>query len=302
MSVAVAPLVVTEPGVYSIPEDVYHADCVPGGSLSSSGAKLLLPPSCPALFRWEQDHPRPATKDLDLGSAAHKLVLGSGPEIVVVEANDWRTKAAQEARDEAHATGAIPLLPAQHAQVSEMAAALREHPLASALFDPERGKPEQSLFWRDSATGVMRRGRLDWMPEERVGRPTIFVDFKSSRSAAPSSLGRHVADYGYHTQAAWYLDGIIALGLAARPVFWFVWQEKKAPYLVSVSELDAKALQIGREKNRQAIEIYARCMKTGEWPGYESPVVTSLPPWIEMAHENGDDWGNPHDSDTTDGW
>ena len=32
-------------GVYDIPEDLYHRDPVPGGSLSCSGAKKLLPPS-----------------------------------------------------------------------------------------------------------------------------------------------------------------------------------------------------------------------------------------------------------------
>jgi hypothetical protein len=42
--------VITQPGVYDLPADVYHADPVPpelGGSLSSSGAKLLLPRPAP---------------------------------------------------------------------------------------------------------------------------------------------------------------------------------------------------------------------------------------------------------------
>ena len=49
--IAEAEVVVDEPGVYDgLDEAAYHADPVPGGSLSASGAKLLLPPSCPALY------------------------------------------------------------------------------------------------------------------------------------------------------------------------------------------------------------------------------------------------------------
>jgi hypothetical protein len=51
------PALITEPGVYDIAEDHYHADPVPGGSLSNSGAKKLLPPSCPAKFAYEREHP-----------------------------------------------------------------------------------------------------------------------------------------------------------------------------------------------------------------------------------------------------
>ena len=78
-------------------EATYHGDPVPGGSLSSTGARKLLPPSCPALFRWQQDHP--VHKDVfDFGSAAHRLVLGAGPEIALLDYDNMRTKAAQEER------------------------------------------------------------------------------------------------------------------------------------------------------------------------------------------------------------
>src|SRR5438270_12221695 len=100
---------VTAPGVYDLPEYVYHADPVPGGSLSQSGAKKLLA-TCPARFRYERDHPPAPTDAMELGTAAHKLVLGIGPDLVEVEAKDWRTKAAQEAAEVARARGAVPVL------------------------------------------------------------------------------------------------------------------------------------------------------------------------------------------------
>lgn len=162
------------PGVYDIPADEYHADRT---SLSSSGARKLLPPSCPALFRWEQDHPQPPKKTFEIGTAAHQMVLGAGPELVVVDRERWDTNAVKAEVAAIRETGAVPLKPSQYAEIKAMAAALRAHPLAAALLDPEYGKPEQSLFWRDPETGVNCRARLDWLPDSDGGR-MLAPDYK----------------------------------------------------------------------------------------------------------------------------
>jgi len=175
---AAEPAILTQPGVYEIPEAVYHGDPVPGGSLSASGAKRLLPPSCPARFRYEQEHPV-FKATFDFGSAAHKMVLGVGPDLAVIDAEDWRTKAAKDEREAARLSGRIPVLRSEHAEVMAMAAALREHPVASALFDPQRGgKAEQSLFWPDAEFGIWRRARLDWMPDPNAPGRFILGDYK----------------------------------------------------------------------------------------------------------------------------
>ncbi len=287
MGVSVQPdvQVITEPGVYDLPEEIYHADPVPAGSLSSSGARRLLPPSCPARFRYEQQHGRPAKAEFDFGHAAHRLALGTGPELVVVDAADWRTKAAREARDAARAAGQMPLLAHEMEQVEAMAAALAEHPAAAALFG-DGGAPEQSLFWVDDRSGIWRRARLDWFPVQR-GRRLIVPDYKTARSADLDAIQRAAWSFGWAQQAAWYLDGVTALGLAgdAKPAFLFVVQEKDAPYLVTVVELDPVALDIGRELNRRAIEIYKRCSREGRWPAYSDGVeLVSLPGWVENRY------------------
>jgi hypothetical protein len=171
------PVLVDRPGVYDMDEVTYFSDPVPVGSLSASGAKLLLPPSCPALFRHAADNPPKAKREFDIGHAAHKYVLGVGTELVSVEANDWRTTKAKEAAKAARAEGKIPLLAREVAQVKAMAAALRRNPYAAALLNPERGKPEQSIFWFDETFGIWRRARLDWLPD--VGRGRFIVpDYK----------------------------------------------------------------------------------------------------------------------------
>ncbi len=280
------PVVITEPGVYDIPEDLYHADPVPRGSLSSSGARKLLPPSCPARFWWEREHGQPRRKVFDFGHAAHKLVLGSGQDLVVVEAEGWRTKDAQRQRKEAYAAGAVPLLAHEYGAVEAMATAIRAHPIASVLFGGGRGAPEQSLFWRDERSGIMRRARLDWNPTP-AGSRLIVPDYKTTESASPESIAHSVHKYGYHQQARWNLDGIKALGLAGsyEPAFVFVIQEKAAPHLISVIELDAAALRVAAIQNREAIEVFQRCTQAGQWPGYSDDVeLVSLPPWVENKY------------------
>jgi hypothetical protein len=282
MSAAVVetpPTQITEPGVYDLPEAVYHADPVPDGSLSHSGAKRLLPPSCPAIFRHEQLHGRADKRAFDFGHAAHSQVLGTGAQLVVVDADDWRTKAAQEQRKAAYAAGHVPILTEEYEQVCGMAEALRSHPVASALFDPKRGQPEQSLFWQDERFGIWRRARLDWLPFATDGR-MIVGDYKSCVSAEPSAFAKSVWNYGYYMQVPWYLDGVTALGLADRAAFVLVAQEKTAPYVVSVFELDTEAIDFGRRRNEQAMEVYVDCKANDTWPAYTSDVeLLSLPAW-----------------------
>jgi hypothetical protein len=291
-----APItLVSEPGVYEMPADVYHSDPVPGGSLSSSEARKLLPPSCPALFRHYKDHPeeRVTSKALDFGSAAHAIVLeGDESAIVEVDYADYRKKDAQAQRDAAHAAGRIPLLPPELRRVREMAAALRAHPVAAKLL--ASGQPERSLFWADGKTGVRCRARLDWQRDARAGRRVIIPDYKTAKSAEPRAFARAAVDHSYHVQAAWYLNAVRALGLAGDDAaFVFIVQEKTPPYLVTVCELDADALALGHALARAAIDTYLRCSESGRWPGYrndEDIAYISLPPWAadqleDVPHE-----------------
>lgn len=274
--------VVTKPGTYDdMPEAIYHRDPVLTGSLSSTGAKRLLPPSCPAIFDYQRRHP--VHKDVfDFGRAAHRELLGVGAPLVVVEADSWRTKAAQAAKDDAYSEGMTPLLRADYDRVQAMIRALREHPLAAALFNPDRGRPEVSAFWVDKPTNVWRRARFDWLPEP-VGGRLILPDFKTAVSAHPGTFARKAPDFGYEVQAAFYLDAVEALDLGPDPAFLFVAQMKEPPFVVSVIELDVKALDRGRRRVQQALEIYRECTKTGRWPGFSDDVtLVALPAWAEM--------------------
>lgn len=282
-----ATMEITEPGVYDdLPNDTYHADPVPAGSLSVSGARKLLPPHCPAIFAYERTHGRTTTTAFEFGHAAHDKVLGAGPEIVCCDFPDWRTKKAQEVAKEIRGRGGVPLLPDDYRKVQEMADAILAHPIASVLFAPDSGTPEASLFWVDEPSGVWRRARLDWKPTAQPGKRLIIPDYKTADSANPDRFAKSAVNFGYHQQDAWYTEAAETLNLGDDPAFVFVVQEKTPPYLVSVIQLDRNARRIGDLLNRQAINTYAECTSTGHWPTYTDDVVlTSLPYWYERNFE-----------------
>lgn len=250
------------PGLHDdVPEAEYHAH---RGSLSVSGAKVLL--KSPKRFRWEQEHP--VFKSIfDFGSAAHALVLGVGAELVVHEYDAEKVKSpkstnawkAEQAEVREH--GGVLLTPAEYAQVEAMADELSSHTLAMQLLSA--GKPEVSAYAIDEETGVMRRGRVDWL------HPSLLVDYKSAASSHPDAwAGRYgvISKMGYDLQAAWYTDLLRDIGHPAT-AFAFIAQEKEPPYEVSVIFVDDADLYAARERNRLALQIYRDCTASGIWPG-----------------------------------
>ncbi len=245
------------PGFHpDIPEAEYHAD---RDSLSVTGAKTLL--RAPALFKWQQDNP--VHKDVfDIGTAAHRLVLGVGAPIAVIDADSWRSKAAQEARDAARGRHETPLLAADHQRVQAMADRLSSHQLAMRLLSD--GQAEVSAYAPDEETGVMRRGRFDWLGS------SVLTDYKTAASVDPRDLaGRYgaVKKWGYDQQTAWYLDLARDLGHPAL-AFAFIFQMKEPPYLVTVAYVDEADLYDARQRNRLALETFRDCTESGTWPGY----------------------------------
>jgi hypothetical protein len=271
--------------VRDLPHDQYLAH----PALSSSGAKVLVRPGGPARYAYERIHGRPPKDEFDVGHAAHTAVLGVGPELVIIDAPDWRTTAAKQARDLARSTGKVPVLTATAAKVADMADALRAHPVARRLLHPAAGQPEVSLFWHDPEHQVDRRGRVDFLRTPDPDGRLILVDYKSTSAGAdPDTLARAVINYGYHGQAAWYRDLVIGLGLAASAPFVFVFQETTAPYLVHCVELDPDLLAMGADRNQRALSIFAECTRTGVWGGYNDDGITTIsaPTWALRQHED----------------
>lgn len=270
------PLIIAEPGWHpTIPEGVYHAGPTPTESLSQSGAKELL--RSPAHYRHKTDHGRAPRPEFDFGHVAHSLVLGEGLQVCEVHADSWRTKAAQAERDAARADGAVPILSADLRKAEAMAEVVAAHPTAGPLL--RDGMPEVSLFDIDHATGEWIRGRVDYWADGAL------VDYKTTTDAAADTFNRKsVAGFGYYAQAAWYLDMAARLDMGSDR-FIFVAQEKEPPYAVSVLDLDEDYLDLGRARNRRAIDIFHECRTSGQWPGYPQSITRLSPPaWMLRDH------------------
>jgi hypothetical protein len=262
--------------VEDLPDEQYHAD----PALSASGAKRLLPPSCPARFKYERDNGgRPNKRAFDVGHAAHAAVLGVGLELVVVDAANWMTKAAKEQRDAAYAEGKCPILVSEKYNVDRMAEAIREHPVAGYLLAKDSGKPEVSAFWHDEKHGIDRRARFDWLPHITDDGRLVIPDYKTTNSAEPRKFAKSMFDFGYDVQAVFYMDAIRALGLADDITFVFIAQETTAPYLITVHEFDEIGLRLGRERVDRACALFAECTATGIWPGYSDDIELVTPPY-----------------------
>lgn len=272
--------------IEGLADDEYHGA---KWALSSSGARMLLPPSAPALFRHAMDTERKPKREFDFGHIAHRLLLGDGarfevlhPEVVGLKAdgtaaaNPRATAGWKQAEQEARERGRVPIHADDFRKAEAMVSAVRAHETAGPLFTD--GKAEVSLFAQDPDTGVWLRARPDWWTA--LDGRAVFVDFKTAVSAEPETFARKATrDFGYHVQAAVYRRVAALLGLGDVR-FLFVACEKTPPHLVSVTGFDAAALAEADRLCSQAIATYAACVESGRWPGYPPQIHTaSLPPW-----------------------
>lgn len=276
---------IDRPGIYEIDEATYHADCCPSPSLSSGIARDLVAAS--PLHAWH-NHPRlnpnhePEESDrFDLGRAAHALILEGRDAFEVIDAPDWRTKTAQQARDVARSGCKIPILAGKWEDMQAMAHALR---MQLDAFEEEPrpltgGRPEQTIVWQEP-NGIWCRARLDWLHDD--GR--FIDDLKTGAgSANPDVWTRIMFGLGADVQAAFYLRGYKAVsGIEAQ---WrFVVCENEPPFACSVVGLTPAVLEIGRRKVEYAVGLWRECMESGRWPGYPARTCyAELPPWIESS-------------------
>jgi len=259
------------PGIYEgVSNSAYHAD----PALGSTSLKTLATKT-PAHYKYDQEHPK--TSDaLDLGTAAHSLILeGDESGVKVIDVDDKRGAKWTVPADEARKAGKIPLVSKEWAQVKAMRDAVMAHPVARFLFANHLA--EQSVFWEED--GLTLKCRPD------AWKPGTLIDLKTARDANPTTFGKTAHEYGYHQSAAQYIDGVKAATGEELP-FHFVLVEKTEPYLVSVVELDVEAINLGRQLNDRAKRIYRECVGSGNWPGYPSGELVSLPMWaIYQAEE-----------------
>lgn len=312
--------IIREPGAYpDIDMKVYHgaANLLPGPSLSSSGAKTILEQS-PAHFFWNSpmNPARPPESDephFSVGKASHDLLLLGGDwksayHILPEGFSRAKTKQFAEeiaAADYAKSKGKTIIRAADMALVEKIADKISGN--ADARNALIRGVPEMTLAWQDELTGVWLRARPDFLPQSCIdGGPVRIVTdlkFMAASHCSPRGFSRAVDNFGFYISAAWYGEGIRQIYGKPPTHFMFVVIEKEPPHTVSTYWLEDEDIQRGRLMMRQAINVFAECVKRNDWPGYTTrPTPIGLPTYARMRIEAETEtdltraiWGEPEE-------
>lgn len=271
-------------------EGMSNADYHAHPAISASGLKLIgkSPLHYWAAYLDPDREPREETPALKLGTAIHTAVLEPDrfrQEYVVAPQVDRRTKDGKETwaafEAECAAGGKTPISADDFSTCEKISHRLREHPAAQVLF--KSGVAETSMFWTDPETGVQCKCRPDWLISG-----VACVDVKSTTDASPAAFARACANYEYHMQAAWYLDGIRSCTNDDVSAFIFAAFEKDTPHAVAFYNADPDMIELGRREYRRRLAIYADCLKSNTWPGYPASITNlSLPAWVlKAANDN----------------
>lgn len=290
--------VIDAPGLYpDIGEREYHNDCVgPAPSLSSSIAKLMFYRS-PMHARFEHARLNPLKRDdgdaptrpREIGTAAHKLILGAGRKLHVIDSTDYKNKAAQTERANAYAAGDAPILKPDvdkaHA-IAEAAKRQMQGTECEGIFDD--GDAELTMAWQDRG-GVWCRGRIDFLPSSvRQGGHVLVPDLKTTGvSAHPIEWQRVMYDGNYDIQAVMYPRGLRTLIPAIRSAeMRFIVVEQDEPFGLSINYPSGEALEQARQALDMAISLWGWCLRNNTWPGYTKESSAIDPPaYHSMRHE-----------------
>jgi hypothetical protein len=226
-----------------------------------------------------QPEPTPA---MLLGTAVHTHILELRDwdlrYIAAPEGLDRRTKAGKEAwaAFEAEAAGRTVITRDDAELVMAMGRAVFGHPAAAMLLALP-GAAETTWMWHDKPTGLQCKCRPDWLTTDG----SLIVDLKTTEDASPAGFRKSIANWRYHCQASWYLDGI-GQATGRRPEqFIFLCVEKKAPHAVAVYAADAEMIEAGAKQARMDLDKLAECKASNSWPGYSNQIETiSLPAWM----------------------
>jgi hypothetical protein len=252
--------------VLNMPNDVYHAYA----GISKSGLDLIA--RSPAHYAYRS--PNEPTRAMVIGSATHAAILE--PEVfakqymLLKDVTDRRSSAYKQAVEQ---FGADNVLTGTEADaVAGMQAALQLNVAAKLRLD-EPGWCEIACFASDPVTGVLVKCKFDKLTSD-----LLSVDLKTTQDLR--DFAKSVANYRYHVQAAFYSDVFLWATGKQLTGFEFLAVEKEAPNASRIFLLDTPSVDYGRKLYREALDVYADCLRNDTWPMPAGDVeYIALPYW-----------------------
>lgn len=253
---------------------------------SSSRARVLIERS--PLHARNMRHEEP-TEEQERGTLIHQLVLGKGSGFAALPFDEYRTKEAKAARDEARASGMVPVKE-KHFEPAKATAAAIVKGLEERGVTLD-GQSEAPIVWDEG--GVACKALLDHLLIGGEYAPCV-LDLKTTDNASAEAIARTAERFLYGVQVAAYIRAVEALrpSAAGRVDFLHAWCETSPPYAVHVTRPAGAFLELGRRRWDRAVRAWAECLRTGRFPGYGSGVGILMAPGWALSQEGIDSEGD----------
>lgn len=234
-------------------------------------------------------HEKPGSAATKRGNVLDRMIFGVGPEIVVLDFGDYKSKAAQAARLEAEAAGKLPVLLEPYEKHRLFVEAVL-HQLREEHGIEFKGESQVTLQWDARENGVPCEGRLDHLLFQRLDPPRIMIwDLKTCRDASEEAVARSIVKYGYHIQHAAYVEAASVLNPKAIVEMEFLFAETEAPFLVRRTPLAGTMKSLGEYQWARACRIWKDCVENNSFPGYPVTRIEAKPYQLTQAVEEGDE-------------
>lgn len=182
---------------------------------------------------------------------------------------NWNATYCKQWREQERADGREPVKPKAASECQLAASRLRKNSIIAEFLHEAQTQAMVSVNYTDYDTGevIPIVGLLDIVP---TGAYSDYLgDLKTCDDASERAWGNSVWGYGYHVQAAIYLDMFNAVTGESREQFAHVIQESSKPYATARRALSGDYIAIGRDTYREQLRRYARCLSEGYWPEYD---------------------------------
>lgn len=162
-------------------------------------------------------------------------------------------------------------------KIIEMTRSLLEHPLAPKLMKGSAVEANGYLYDKDLDIYWLIKPDIFKVTKNKV----MITDYKSTADASGESFGKSTANFGYHIQAAMYID--IAERILGRTVdeYSFVITEQGEPYTTEVKHLNGADIELGRQIYTTEAQRIVKCLREHKkgtkkyWSGYSGKVSSS---------------------------
>lgn len=263
--------------VQSITADAYHA--LPGVSNSQLSDFI----EDPRIYHYKYlsgEYKGESKGHFDFGQAVHDIcLLGSAAGLVVIPPDVLSKSGAKSGKAweiwASDNTGKILLKQHEYDSVMRCVAAVRLHPVAGRLL-AMAGECESLFSHTDESLELDLRCRPDKLIAAGLRR--IVFDLKTtSTGTQPAKFVRHVANYGYHRQMAFYRRVLKGCGVEVDSCV-IVAVSTTQPHTVDCYTLDDDFLRLGEIAIENALLDLAERTRANDWQPRSGDSIVSLSP------------------------